>query len=247
MNRLPDLDALCISDYQITENHMTVSACAKEKEACCPCCDTASSRVHSSYYRKIDDLSVSACSCSLTLYVRRFFCDNSFCHKKTFAEQPGTQITRYSRRTGRLQELLKKLSLEVSARKASYLCAVTKYSVSDSTLLRIASSVSIPAQDELKVVGIDDFAYKKGHRYGTVFINMITGKPIDLIQGRETQSVKDWLFEHPEIEIISRDRCSTYAKAGREASPSAIVSLRANTYYKLKNEGPTSARRSFLF
>lgn len=68
-------------------------------------------------------------------------------------------------------------------------------------------------------VGIDDFAFKKRKKYGTIFIDLLTGEILDFLPNRNKESVKDWLIEHPEIQLITRDRSKSYKSATEEASP----------------------------
>ena len=71
-------------------------------------------------------------------------------------------------------------------------------------------------------MGVDDFAFRKGCNYGTILIDLDQRKPIDLLPDREGRTLENWLAAHPGIELITRDRSSSYANAVTSACPNAI-------------------------
>jgi transposase len=83
------------------------------------------------------------------------------------------------------------------------------------------------------VLGIDDFAIKRGDKYGTILINVQTGKPLDLLADRTAEAVMPWLASHPEIEVVSRDRASAYADAASRILPHATQV--ADRYHLIQN------------
>lgn len=230
---LTSLPGISFGAVRIIDGIITISAHSKQKSVQCPCCNKGSKRVHSSYIRILRDLPISTCCVSVYLTVRKFFCKNPECEKKIFTEQPGPEIKAYSRMTNRTREILQKILLEVSARKGSYIANLISLPISPSTALRIIDSLPIPSPERVTVLGIDDWAYRKGLTYGTLLVNMETGQVIDLLIGRDGDSLKEWLAKHPEIEIVTRDRASAYSCAVSSMLPNAIQV--ADRFHLLKN------------
>ena len=200
----------------------------------CPACGTASRRVHSNYRRKLADLPWEGLPVVILLQTRKFFCVGDRCRQKIFTERlPGT-VARYAQRSCRSSEALNWLTLALGGRAGARLARRLGLLVSRSTLLRevrhraAAASVTAP-----RVLGIDDWAWKKGHRYGTILCDMERHKVIDLLPDREAATVTTWLRQHPGTEIVSRDRGSIYAEATRRAAPTAVQV--ADRWHLLRN------------
>ncbi|GMA65114.1 hypothetical protein GCM10025859_55540 [Alicyclobacillus fastidiosus] len=121
------------------------------------------------------------------------------------------------------------------------LCQRLGFSVSKDTLLRRVQEKSVKADDEdISVVGIDDWAYKRGQRYGTIIVDLQHHRLLDLLPDRSVSSVADWLRTHPGIRIVSRDRAGIYADAIRQGLPSAKQI--ADRWHILKNLGDAVER-----
>jgi transposase len=233
MVALFSLPGISLGVAKIINNSISIPACSKLKFAKCNCCNKRSKRVHSSYVRVLRDLSVSTYCVSVSLTVRKFFCENPECGRKIFTEQPGPEIKAYSRMTNRTRVILQNIFLEVSAQKGSYIAALISLPVSSSTALRIVDSLPIPSKEKVTVLGIDDWAYRKGLTYGTILVNIETGEVIDLLTGRDGASLKKWLAKHPEVKIVTRDRASAYSCAVSSTLPDAIQV--ADRFHLLKN------------
>ena len=148
----------------------------------------------------------------MILTVRKFKCRNDNCKRKVFTEQ-NDNILPYARRTDRVTRLLSDIAIEMSTGTGRMLSKKLFINVSRSTLTRLAHQQIIPQIKKLKVVGVDDWAFRKGVNYGTVLVDMETSKPIDLLPTRNSKDLKAWLRTHPEIETITRDRASSYSSA----------------------------------
>ena len=111
---------------------------------------------------------------------------------------------------------------------------------SASTLLRLLHQIEVPAIEEPRVIGIDDWAFRKGRDYGTIIIDHETGKPIDLLPERDCETVKQWLQKHPTIEVVTRDRSGEYREAITQALPDAIQI--ADRWHLLLNLGEAIQR-----
>jgi transposase len=181
-----------------------------------------SQRVHSRYARRLADAPLAGRRTMIRLTVRRFFCPAPACSPRTFAEQvPGLTVP-YGRRTAPLAGALLDIAVALAGRAGSRISAALGMPASRQVLLRLVMAARDPAASEPRVVGVDDFAIRRGQNYGTVIIDCETGAPLDLVEGRDGQPLADWLAAHPGVEIICRDRASAYAEGARNGAPDAI-------------------------
>lgn len=209
-------------NLEIIDKKALFSAKATCKKAKCPICDKSSHSVHSSYVRNLKDLPVSEYTVNISLVVRKFFCRNKKCKRKIFSEQPSEAIMKHSRMTFRAKNRVLDILKETSARKGSFISKKILTPVSPSTALRFVHA--IPLSDaivDIVHLGIDDWALRKGFSYGTILINMDSGRVVDILPERNGISLKTWLKLHPNIKIVCRDRASAYAKAVSEVLPEA--------------------------
>ena len=102
--------------------------------------------------------------------------------------------------------------------------------VSRMTMLFSLHLLAVQPVEQVTHVGSDDFAWKRGVRYGTVIIDLDTHRIIDILADREAESVRKWLAAHPEIEIVSRDRGGAYADGAAEASSAGDSMCRSLAY-----------------
>lgn len=218
---LPENVNLSIEQVAV-DNGVTVTLRSEVLTAMCPTCGHETKRVHSRYQRKPSDLPVSGRPVRLVIEVRRFFCDHACCPCKTFAERMPSLIRPHAQRTVRLQEVLQQLGLAVGGEAGARLGKHLGLPSSPDSLLRLVRQAEPPAKPSAKIIGIDDWAYKRHLRYGTLICDLETGSPVDLLPDRSVQTVCTWLEQHPEVEVISRDRWSEYATAAQKGAPQAI-------------------------
>ncbi|MEN8654360.1 ISL3 family transposase [Streptomyces sp. 21So2-11] len=188
----------------------------------CPGCGVASVRVHSHYQRRIKDCAVGGQPVVIELRVRRLFCDQELCLRRTFVEQVDGLTIRYGRYTPGLLAVLGAVGLALAGSAGARLARALQVTISRVTLISLVMALPEPMLRCPRVLGIDDFATKKGHRYGTCLVDLETHRVIDLLSGRTSEVVEEWLRAHPGIEIICRDRSGAYANAAREAAPKAV-------------------------
>lgn len=219
---LLQLPGISINTVHIETSSIVINAQIKGKYGVCPLCGKKSHQVHSTYFRSLQDLSVFSKPVGIKLLIKKFKCSNHRCERKIFSQQLSSGFDRYSRRTKRANEQITQMSLEMSARKGSWISKNIGLPVSPSTCLRLAGKCDIPINNQIKHIGIDDWAYRKGHTYGTILVDRETGKAIDLIRSREKKDIIKWLESHPGIESVTRDRAECYSRSIGLALPDAI-------------------------
>ena len=222
-------------DSTINEDLVLLSARLKGKTAKCICCGKRSKSVHSSYMRKLTDLAAVGRAVKIILQVRKFRCRNSNCTQTIFSEQHLPLTQKYSRLTERTSHYLQRLLIEVSSRKGEYISELFSIKQSSSTCLRIVKSIEMPNHQELTTIGIDDWAYRKGKSYGTIIVNALNHRPVELLKSRDKEEVADWLKEHNSILYVTRDRSSSYSNAIKSGASKA--SQIADRFHLIKNLG----------
>lgn len=209
---------LSLSNFQHTNTTINLNVVSSQTSSQCPVCQCFSSKVHSRYLRVIGDLPISGKFATINLQVRKFFCENLACVRKIFSERFKQQLKSYARRFERLNELLSSMGLELGGNLAQRIGRISFLKISASTILRLTIKCPIQPIELPKNIGVDDWAFKKRFNYGTIIVDLEQNKVIDLLPDREAKTVTKWLREHPSVEIVSRDRSSTYASAITEAN-----------------------------
>ncbi|MFL5628206.1 MAG: ISL3 family transposase [Ktedonobacteraceae bacterium] len=208
---LPNLPGCCIEQVSSTQEMIWITARATPSSVCCPDCHQNSSQVHSYYTRSPMALPSSGRTVRLLLQVRRFRCPNPACRRKTFAEPLPLLIAPHSQRILSVRDLLRVIGEVVGGEAGARLSQQLAVRCSPDTLLRLVRHASLPASPSVRVVGVDEWAWRKGQRYGTILVDLEKQAPIDLLEDASAESFAAWLHVHPTVEIISRDRGTTYA------------------------------------
>src|SRR5712692_9108075 len=187
----------------------------------CPACHQPSDRIHGHYQRTVADLPCAGRNVLLMLTVRKFVCSTPTCPHKIFTERLPGLVESYGRMTRRLIALLQALGLGAGGQLGTRQADRSGIATTPSTLLRHVMQLPTPLTRAVRVLGVDDFAWKKRFTYGTILVDLERRKIIDVLADRESTTVEAWLRAHPEVDIVSRDRGKEFAKAARLGAPEA--------------------------
>jgi transposase len=219
---LPDLPGCCIEQVSSTQDMIVITARATASSACCPDCQQPSARVHSSYRRSPMALPSSGRPVRLLIEVRRFRCPNPACGRKTFAEPLPLLVAPHAQRTRAVQDLLRVIGEVVGGEAGARLSHRLALACSPDTLLRLVRRAPLPSSPPVRVVGVDEWAWRKRQSYGTILVDLERQVPIDLLADASAESFAAWLQAHPTVEIVSRDRGTTYADGATRGAPQAL-------------------------
>jgi transposase len=233
MTLLPKVPGLQLENVAIDAKTVSLSVASTCPSASCPVCGQKTARLHSHYRRTVADLPWGGRSVRLSLLVRRFRCWAPECPRRIFAERLASVVEPYARKTTRLHKILLLVGFALGGEGGARLLWRLGMRASPSTLLRYVRGSPSVVHPPPNAVGIDDWAFRRGHRYGTIVVDLQRHEVIDLLEDREAGSVSAWLKRHPEIRIVARDRSGAYAEAAAKGAPQAVQV--ADRWHLLKN------------
>jgi transposase len=221
---VPDSEEVTVeSVMSLADGQFLLVLRAASVQGFCPRCQRLSFHVHSHYLRLLSDLPWEGIPVHIQLHVRRFFCRAEDCEQTIFTERLPHTVLRYARRTCRLSKTIRQITMALGGEGGSRLARQLGINASGDTFLRELRRQGLSITDRgPRVLGIDDWAWRKGQRYGTILCDLEQSKVIDLLPERSEGSTEDWIRNHPGTEIVSRDRASLYAEAATKAAPQAI-------------------------
>lgn len=211
-----------IDQIQITESGLVVEVASTSPQSCCPLCSQPSSDIHSHYHRTLKDAPCVGRQLQLRLSVRKFFCRNPDCSQKVFTERLKTLAEPWARMTTRLKEQITSIGLATCGKGGVRLGNRLGIETSRHTTLRRIMEMPDDARGSVGSLGIDDFSFRRGYRFGTILVDLESHRLIDVLPDRQVETSAAWMRDHPEIEVVSRDRGTEYASAATQGAPQAI-------------------------
>lgn len=212
---------MVIGTVQVDETLM-VDAQTTATTARCPACQHPANRVHSRYLRIPGDLPVATQRVQLRLLVRRFFCDQAACPRRTFAEDLPDLLPRKAQRTTRLTSTFYEVGAALGGTAGAALAGRMRMRISPDTIVRILRRPAPVLFSTPRVLGVDEFALRKGRVYGTILVDSERRAPIDLLPDRKPETLAAWLQDHPGVEVITRDRSTEFTRGATDGAPDAV-------------------------
>ena len=212
-----------IAEICQTDHEIQIKIIAHSKDCICPKCGAISTHRHGTYERKVQDLPVLGKTTWLLINAYEYQCDNPDCEVTTFSETVNGFLSLYSRMTERCADFICTLAMETSCEGCSRICKAMNLKVSGDTVIRLLTK-RYTLQEAAKcgsVIGVDDFAFKKRHTYGTIIVDEATHTPAAILDGRDGSAFKEWLSHNKQVKAVTRDRSSAYASAIQEILPDA--------------------------
>ncbi len=236
----PQFCGLRIDQVYAEPAGVTLVAATTAKTARCPLCHQHGRRVHSPYRRRVTDLPCAGRAVALLIHARRFFCPSPDCPRRTFRERLPALVAPGARRSHGLRAALEHIAFALGGEAGMRLAAILGMPTSADTLLRLVCAAPSATIDPPRILGIDDWAWRKATRYGTILCDLERHRAVDLLPDRSADTVAAWLGVHPSVTLIARDRSDLYADGATRGAPGATQV--ADRFHLLKNLGDALER-----
>ncbi|MGH2505073.1 MAG: ISL3 family transposase [Ktedonobacterales bacterium] len=231
---------LDVAQIKVGDTSLWLAVCSRQNSSVCPRCGTASSQRHSAYTRTLSDAPCAGRAVSIALHVRKFRCKNRACPQRIFAERFLDYVRPWARKTVRCMEAILHLGWALGGKGSARIAWLLGLPTTAPTVLRWLRHAPLPDPPPVLVLGVDDFAFRRGRSYGTILLDLERRQAVDLLPDRSQETVAAWLRQHPQIQIISRDRGGDYAAGARLGAPQAVQI--ADRFHLLVNAGEAFER-----
>ncbi len=228
-------EGMRIEQIQIAENGLVIAVAATAPTSCCPLCSEPSSSIHCHYRRVVRDAPCAGRQVQLLLTVRKFSCRNPYCERKVFAERLPTFVEPRARMTIRHCQQITSIGLATCGKGGTRLAARLGIQTTRQTILRRIMTLPDSSPGVLLFLGIDDFSFRRGGRFGTILVNLESHRVVDLLPDREAETSAAWMRQQLDLMVVSRDRGGAYASAAAQGAPQATQC--ADRFHLLKNLG----------
>jgi transposase len=218
---------------QITEHGLVIEIEASHPTSCCPLCAQPSDSIKTHYRRALRDAPCAGRQVQLILTVRKFYCRNAYCSQKVFTERLPTFVEPWARMTIRCSQHITSIGLATCGKGGARLAARLGIQTTRPTILRRIMDLPDISAGSVVYLGIDDFSFRRGYRFGTILVDLESHRVVDLLPDRQAETAARWMRKPPDLAVISRDRGGEYASAAREGAPQAIQC--ADRFHIVKN------------
>jgi transposase len=237
---VPHLTPFHLRAHYWIEGILYLELSGRQRSAVCPSCRQRSTAVHSYYRRTVADVPLGGMKTRLCLRVRRFFCRYASCLRRIFAEQFPTLVPVRGRHTRGVSMALRHVGLAVGGRAGMRLAHALGLPGSYRTMVRLIHGTPCPPLAAPRVIGLDEWAWRRGRRFGTIVCDLERHQVMDLLPERTAPSVAQWLQAHPSVEIVCRDRSRLSAEGIRHGAPHAVQVV--DRFHLVRNLGEALER-----
>jgi transposase len=237
---VPHLTPFRLRAHYWIEGILYLELSGRQRSAACPSCRQRSTAVHSYYRRTVADLPLGGTKTRLRLRVRRFFCRYASCPRRIFGERFPTLVPVRGRHTRGVCMALRHVGIAVGGRAGMRLAHALGLPGSYRTMVRLIHGVPFPPLAAPRVIGLDEWAWRRGRRFGTIVCDLERHQVVDLLPERTAPSVAPWLQAQPSVEIVCRDRSRLYAEGIRHGAPQAVQVV--DRFHLVRNLGDALER-----
>lgn len=219
----PD-ELLSTTSVNHDDNSIHIKMRSKTHSSKCPECGQETQIYHGTYLRKVQDLPILGKTARLHITAHEYVCNNESCSKVTFVEDFDGFLSYYGRMTERCADFICMLAMEASCEGCARICRAMNLQISGDSVIRLLTKRYRlqPVSECGSVIGVDDFAFKKRHTYGTIIVDQATHRSVAILDGRDGMSLKEWLKNNQHIKTVTRDRANAYSSAIQEILPDAM-------------------------
>ena len=217
-------ELLSITSVDHDDSSIYIKMRSKTHSSKCPECGQETKTYHGTYLRKVQDLPILGKTARLHITAHEYVCNNESCSKTTFVEDFDGFLSYYGRMTERCADFICMLAMETSCEGCARICRAMNLQISGDSVIRLlAKRYRLqPVSECGSAIGVDDFAFKKRHTYGTIIVDQATHRPVAILDGRDGMTLKEWLKNNKHVKTVTRDRASAYSSAIQEILPDAM-------------------------